>query len=140
MKRIEDLIRKESLSAEQCEKALGVLHELLNKESSLVGIDADDLVKIFEPGKELIGMDLSVPGVAEDRIDQMKALIKDELAANGKKDAIALLFLDTESKELTMEELGDLTSVFDDVESEPDIIWGVSKSHDENLHIVMLCQ
>lgn len=141
MKKIEDLIRKESSSAERCEKTLAVLHEILTPNGSLVEIDSLDVEAAFEAGSEIMSMDLNVQGHEGKRMLQLVDLLKAELTDCSKVRSLVVRIFCPKDEEITMDEMGNISHALNALLPDANVVWGLSYTENGSaLRIAMLYQ
>lgn len=140
MKKIEQFIRLESKSVECCEKALSVFHEMMEGEGE-VNIDVEDVMAAFKPGREVRGFEFSIPADANNRVASLSDMAKAELGACCKIESMVFKLLCPAEREVTMDEMGLLTTALNSVVGDIPVVWGFAFTENSSeLRMLMLCQ
>lgn len=141
MKKIETLIeRKASLADDHGAKALRCCNELLCHKDDLVQIDEDDLEQLFVGDGPVRGVEVSVDGMAQNRIEELNCCLDNELKDISKMNAMAIHIASPKTKELDMEELQQITECLERHGAEAEIVWSYGTHNSDRLCLSGLFQ
>lgn len=141
MQTIEELIRKESKSAESCEKALAVFHEMMSHENAIVSISVEDVAESLTPGSEVTGWEFSVASDAADRMAQLVEQFSSATASHEAFKTILFNIICPKAHEIIMDEMSQLSAELNEKCPDANIVWAYATCQEEApLRALFLCQ